>query len=47
MDTKKFYVAPAMNAVDIESVTLLAGSGEMGVGATIGGRGNIEDDYED
>lgn len=45
MNTKKIYVAPTMEAVKIESVTLLAGSGEFGLGATVNGRGDLEDDY--
>ncbi|SNU04722.1 hypothetical protein SAMN06298211_1104 [Prevotellaceae bacterium MN60] len=47
MKTKKNYMIPSMKAVKLESVTLLAGSGEMGIGATIGGRGNIEDPEDD
>ena len=38
MKTKKIYVAPTMEAVKIESVTLLAGSGMLVPGATIGDR---------
>lgn len=38
MKTKKYYMIPAMKAVEIESVTLLAGSGtQLGAGAEIGG----------
>lgn len=48
MNTKKIYVAPTMEAVKIGSVTLLAGSGEFGLGATVHGRDPITvDDYED
>ena len=48
MDTKKFYMAPTMNVVEIESVTLLAGSGtSLGIGGTIGQRGDIEDPEEE
>lgn len=43
MKTKNLYKAPTMKVVEIESLTLLAGSGEMGIGATIGGRSDIED----
>ena len=45
MNTKKIYVAPAMEAVMIESVTLLAGSGEFGLGAVVNDRDGLEDDY--
>ena len=38
MKTKKIYVAPTMEAVKIESVTLLAGSGMLVPGGTIGNR---------
>ena len=47
MNTKKTYVVPAMEAVKIESVTLLAGSGEFGLSATIGSRGDITDPEND
>lgn len=47
MNTKKSYVSPAVNVVEIESVALLAGSGEMGIGATIGGRDDISDPEDD
>lgn len=43
MKTKNLYQTPTMKVVEIESLTLLAGSGEMGIGATIGGRSDIED----
>jgi len=43
MNTKKYYIAPTMEAVKIESVTLLAGSGELGLGGFVNGRGDLED----
>ena len=47
MNTKKFYVTPAIEAVEIKAAALLAGSGELGVGGTITGRGDLEDPEDD
>jgi hypothetical protein len=47
MNTKKFYITPAMEAVKIDSVTLLAGSNELNTSVGFIGRGTIVDDYED
>ena len=47
MNTKKTYVVPAMEAVEIEAVSLLAGSGELGITAGLGLRGDIEDAEND
>jgi len=44
MNTKRYYIAPTMEAVKIESVTLLAGSGEFGLGATVNGRDPLIDE---
>lgn len=49
MNTKKFYMAPTMNVVEIESVGLLAGSGtNLGAGGSIPGRddgGDVGDEW--
>ena len=47
MKTKNLYKAPTMKVVEIESLTLLAGSGDMNVSATIYGRGTSEDLEDD
>jgi len=47
MNTKKTYVVPAMEAVEIEAVSLLAGSGEFGLGAVVNNRGTMEDLEDD
>ncbi len=44
MNTKKIYEAPTMEAVKIESVTLLAGSNELNASIGLIGRGDLEDD---
>lgn len=48
MNTKKNYVAPATETIEMKYVaTLLAGSNEFGAGASLNGRGDLEDDYEE
>lgn len=48
MKTKKNYMIPAMKAVEIESVALLAGSGtDFGAGGIIPGKPGIDDPDEE
>ena len=47
MNTKKNYVAPATDTVELKAATFFAASGDFGANASMSGRGNLEDDYED
>ena len=47
MNTKKNYVAPATETVELKAATFFAASGDFGANAYIIGRGDLEDDYED
>ena len=48
MNTKKNYLAPAAEIVELKAVaTLLAGSNEFSASGNVGGRGDLEDPEED